>query len=175
MSLVVDASVALKWFLSEEPNANRAVAILQDEAILIAPDFLIAEVCNAAWRSARLGRINHAQLSEIAANLPRFFDALVSATVLAPRAVAIAGQLGHPVYDCLYLALAEAEQADLVTADTRLVGKVRATSWEHRTVSLSEYNAASSDQWAQEPLTPILPPRAGRGRDPRSGRVRGKR
>jgi predicted nucleic acid-binding protein len=65
---------------------------------------------------------------------------------LAPRAVAIAGQLDHPVYDYLYLALAEAEQADLVTADTRLVGKVRATSWEQRTVSLSEHNSASSDQ-----------------------------
>jgi predicted nucleic acid-binding protein len=122
------------------PNASRAVAILQDGAILIAPDFLIAEVGNAAWRSARLGRISQAQLGEIAANLPRFFDALVSATVLAPRAVAIAGQLAHPVYDCLYLALAEAEQADLVTADTRLVGKVQATSWEQRTVSLSEYD-----------------------------------
>jgi predicted nucleic acid-binding protein len=76
---------------------------------------------------------------------PRFFDALVSATGLAPRAVAIAGQLDHAVYDCFYLALAEAEQADLVTADMRLVGRVRATSWEQRTVSLSEYNSASSD------------------------------
>jgi hypothetical protein len=90
------------------PNASRAPAILQDGVTLIAPDFLIAEVCNAAWRSARLGRVSLAQLGEIAANLPRFFDALVSATVLAPRAVAIAGRLDHPVYDCLYLALAEA-------------------------------------------------------------------
>jgi predicted nucleic acid-binding protein len=140
VSLVVDASVALKWFLSEEPNASRAVAILQGGVTLIAPDFLIAEVCNAAWCSAKLGRISRAQLGEIAANLPRFFDALVSATVLAPRAVAIAGQLDHPIYDCLYLALAEAEQADFVTADTRLVGKVQATSWEQRTVSLSQYD-----------------------------------
>ncbi|MBV8455806.1 MAG: type II toxin-antitoxin system VapC family toxin [Acetobacteraceae bacterium] len=57
-----------------------------------------------------------AQLDEIAANLPRFFDALVSASMLARRATAIAGQLDHPVYDCLYLALAEAEQTELVTA-----------------------------------------------------------
>jgi predicted nucleic acid-binding protein len=140
VSLVVDASVALKWFLSEEPHGGQALAILRHRAPLIAPDFLIAEVCNAAWRSAKLGRISQAQLGEIAANLPRFFDALVSATGLAPRAVAIAAQLDHPVYDCLYLALAEAEQADLVTADTRLVGRVRATSWEQRTVSLSEYD-----------------------------------
>ena len=54
--------------------------------------------------------------------------------------MAIAGQLDHPGYDCLYLALAEAEQADLVTADTRLVGKVQATLWKRRTVSLSEYD-----------------------------------
>ena len=96
-------------------NASRAVAILQDGATLIA---LIAEVCNVASRSARIGRSSQVQLGEIAANLPRFFDALVSATVLAPRAVAIAGQLDHPIHDCLYLALAESEQADFVTADT---------------------------------------------------------
>ena len=56
MSLVVDASVALKWFLTEEPQAAQALAIVQDGAPLIAPDFLVAEVCDAAWRSARLGR-----------------------------------------------------------------------------------------------------------------------
>jgi len=44
---------------------------------------------------------------------------------LARRAAAIAGQLDHPVYDCLYLALAEAEQTKLVTADLQSLGKVR--------------------------------------------------
>jgi predicted nucleic acid-binding protein len=82
-------------------------------------------------------------VGEIAANLPRFFDALVSATGLAPRAVTIAGQLDHPVYDCLYLALAEAEGADFVTADIQLLGKVRATAWERWAISLSEYKHGS--------------------------------
>ena len=143
MSLVVDASVALKWFLSEEPHASQAVAVVQDGATLIAPDFLIAEVCNAAWRSARLGRISQAQVDAIAANLPRFFDSLVSASSLARRAVAIAGQLDHPVYDCLYLALAEAEQAELVTADMRLLSKVQTTTWEQRVVDLTGYQPGS--------------------------------
>jgi predicted nucleic acid-binding protein len=62
---------------------------------------LVAEVCNAAWRLARLDRISRAQLDEIAPILPRFFDPLVSAAGLAPRAVSIADQLDHPVYDCL--------------------------------------------------------------------------
>ena len=50
MSLVVDASVALKWFLSEEPLADRALAILPDGAALLAPDLL-----TSASNSARLG------------------------------------------------------------------------------------------------------------------------
>ena len=71
------------------------------------------------------------------------FSAEVSSTGLAPRAVAIAGQLDHPVYDFLYLALAEAEQTKLVTADLQLLGKVRTTPWEQWVVNLSEYNSAA--------------------------------
>ena len=82
-------------------------------------------------------------MDEIAASLPRFFDALVSATALAPRAVAIAVQLDHSVYDCLYLALAEAEQATLVTADIQLLAKVSATSWGPWAINLSEYTPRS--------------------------------
>jgi len=144
VSLVVDASVALKWFLCEEPLSNQALAVVQDGAALIAPDFLIAEVCNAAWRSARLGRISQVQVVEIATSLPRAFDAFFSAAALAPRAVAIAGQLDHPVYDCLYLALAEAEQARFVTADVQFLDKLRATTWEPWAIGLAEYTPAHS-------------------------------
>jgi predicted nucleic acid-binding protein len=143
VSLVVDASVALKWFLLEEPHASQALAIVQGGDALIAPDFLVAEVCNAAWRSALLGRLTHSQLDEIATSVPRFFGALVSTTGLAPLAVAIARQLDHPVYDCLYLALAEAEQASFVTADLQLLGKVRATPWEQWAMDLAEYTLGS--------------------------------
>jgi len=37
------------------------------------------------------------------------------------------------------LALAEAEQANLVTADMQLLGRVRATSWERWAINLSQY------------------------------------
>ena len=139
----MDASVAFKWFLLEEAHTSQAIALLQDGAALIAPDLLVAEVCNAAWRSARLGRISQAQVDEIAASLPQFFDKLASAAGLVQRAVVIGGQLDHPVYDCLYLALAEAEETSLVTADLKLLGKVRATAWEQRTINLSEHDLAN--------------------------------
>lgn len=143
MTLVVDASVALKWFLPDEPHAAEALAIVRGGAALIAPDMLIAEVCNAAWRSARLGCIGRDQVNEIAAVLPRFFDTLIGAAALAPRAVAIAGELDHPVYDCLYVTLAEARQARLVTADRGLLGKLRRTPWETNALYLADYNADS--------------------------------
>ncbi len=142
MTIVVDASVALKWFLLDEPCADEALAIVQSGAALIAPDLLIAEVCNAAWRSARLGRLRHDQVSEIANALPRFFDALVGAATLAPRAVAIAGQLDHSVYDCLYVALAEARQATLVTADRPLLAKLGRTGWAANALDLADYRVS---------------------------------
>ena len=76
----------------------KALAIVRDGAALIAPDILIAEECNAAWRSARSGDLRSGdQVQEIAAILPRFFDLLVGAAALALRAVILAEALDHPV------------------------------------------------------------------------------
>jgi predicted nucleic acid-binding protein len=125
MTLIVDASVALKWFLRGEPLVCNALALIRDGISLIAPDILIAEVCNGAWRSARLGRIGWDQVSEIAGIVPQCFDLLVSSAALAPRAVALAAELDRPVSDCLYVALAEAQHVDLITADQRLLEKLR--------------------------------------------------
>ena len=45
---------------------------------------------------------------------------------LVPRAMDLARRLDHPVYDCVYLALAEREHAALVTADQRLLRRLSA-------------------------------------------------
>jgi predicted nucleic acid-binding protein len=65
-----------------------------------------------------------------AASLPRFFAHLVSLPPLTARALEIAAELRHPVYDCFYLALAESEDATLVTADRRLIGRLAGSRWE---------------------------------------------
>lgn len=56
---------------------------------------------------------------------------------LAPRAAALARELDHPVYDCFYLALAEAEGAALITADRRLVESVRGRPLAERVTPLA--------------------------------------
>ncbi|MBV8066678.1 MAG: type II toxin-antitoxin system VapC family toxin, partial [Candidatus Eremiobacteraeota bacterium] len=56
-----------------------------------------------------------------------FLDRLsiVPSTHYATDAAALAERLDHPVYDCLYIAVAERERANLITLDARLSRKMR--------------------------------------------------
>jgi len=135
VSLVVDASVALKWFVEEE-GSDAAAALFGRPDPLIAPDLIVAEVCNAGWKAVRLGIMLPDQLDHAAARLAAVLDELVPLAPLAPRAVAISCALDHPVCDCVYLALAETRDARLVTADRRLRRSVEGTTWSARVVGL---------------------------------------
>jgi predicted nucleic acid-binding protein len=139
MTLVVDASVALKWFVDEE-DTPIAAAILASER-LIAPSLVVAELCNAAWRLWRRVEIARQQVDIVAGRASVAFATLTTEDQLAERASQIAIDLEHPAYDCFYLALAEKEAAALVTADRRLVERMRATPWEGRVVALDAWAA----------------------------------
>ena len=89
----------------------------------------MAEVANAAWRRTMKGQIPQAQAVLINQQVPRIFWVLFPLTPLRERALAIAGALAHPVYDCFYLALAESEGAAMVTADRRLIARIGGTRW----------------------------------------------
>lgn len=127
--LVLDASVAIKWFV-EEPGTGAAMALLAQDDSLIAPDLVIAEVANAAWKHLMRGDLQHDQLAHVPEAMPRMFAELWPTVWLASRAFAIAAELRHPVYDCFYLALAERAEATLVTADRRLIGQLAGSRWE---------------------------------------------
>jgi predicted nucleic acid-binding protein len=128
VTLVIDASVALKWFIEEEGTVQ-ASALLTGPDMLIAPDLIVAEVANAGWKAVRAGSMLAEQHDHATARLPLAFDSLIPLDSLAPRAVAISRALNHPVYDCFYLALAEERAAKLVTADRRLLGRLAGTEW----------------------------------------------
>jgi predicted nucleic acid-binding protein len=132
---VIDASVALKWFI-EEAGSAQASALLTGPHTLIAPDLIIANVANAGWKAVRPGGITQDQHDHATARLPLAFDHLIPLTSLAPRAVAISRALDHPVYDCFYLALAEDRHATLVTADGRLLNRLQDTQWAPLAVDL---------------------------------------
>jgi predicted nucleic acid-binding protein len=127
MTLVVDASIAAKWFVEEE-GREQALQVL-DLAERQAPDLIVAEVANVVWKKAVRGQVTDAQGRAICAALPGYFETLHASDALAESALAIGLALRHPVYDCLYLACALRLGSRLVTADRRLIAAVADTEF----------------------------------------------
>jgi len=88
---------------------------------LLAPDFYPFEVANAITRAERQGRITQAEgaiaLRDTLQHLPQLEHVLT----LLPRAYALSSQTRSAVFDCLYLALAERERCQFITADDRVI------------------------------------------------------
>jgi predicted nucleic acid-binding protein len=145
VTIVVDASVALKWFIKGEGSAQ-ASTLLTGPHMLIAPDLIVAEVANAGWKAIRTGCMLPEQHDQAAARLPLAFDSLVPLASLTPRAVTISQALNHPVYDCFHLDLAEERGATLVTADRRLLARLASSEWEGLAVNLQSIIVGTPDQ-----------------------------
>jgi predicted nucleic acid-binding protein len=123
---VVDASVAFAWFAAV-PNAEQAARLLDAEpgTLLLAPDLVLVELLNAAWKSLRLGAITSEQFQMLASRASEPFSRLVPSSALLARASHWCRELDHPATDCLDVALAEQERATLITADQRLLRKLQ--------------------------------------------------
>ena len=137
-SLVIDASVAVKWVVEEE-GTKEALA-LRDQA-LAAPDLLIAECANILWKKVRRNELSEQEAVFAAGLLARADIELMAMRPYLEAAVRIAVALDHPAYDCIYIALAEAEGLRFVTADMSLLRKVRRQASERyadRVVGLAD-------------------------------------
>jgi predicted nucleic acid-binding protein len=116
---VVDASIAVQW-IAREPGSEAAATLLLGQQPLLAPDIMPVEVANALWKKVRRRDLPEADLGGALTRLLAS-DIVLSPTVsLLLRATRLAVQTGHPVYDCVYVALAEQQGAALATADIRL-------------------------------------------------------
>jgi predicted nucleic acid-binding protein len=120
MTIVVDASVAVRWFL-DVAGSEQAYRLIGEADCLIAPDLVMAELANALWKAVQHAGLAASIAADAIAHAAAGFHELVPAQELAGRALAIAIELRHPVYDCIYIALAEARAARLVTADAKLL------------------------------------------------------
>ncbi len=121
--MVIDASVAVKWVVPEA-GSDAAIALLGRE--LWAPSLWLAEAANALRTKSRRGEIPRTRR----ACGPKTSSMRRSnRSILLPSAMRMAGELGHSIYDCFYLAAALLRDTTLVTADCRFAAKVAGHSY----------------------------------------------
>ena len=142
MNLIVDASVAIKWFVTENLH-QEARRLLEGRDSLHAPDLLIVELANMAWKKAVRREIDSRQARHIARACRDDIPVLWPSVDLVDRALEISLRLEHPVYDCVYIACAEAAQGVLVTADERLCAAAKRTKFDALVKHLSRMAVAS--------------------------------
>lgn len=135
--LVVDASVAVK-FAVEENDSDLAYRLAVSDEEFIAPSLIWAEVASTLWKKARLGEISASTAETALSSLSNVIAESVPTEYLRDAALRIAIGLGHPVYDCFYLSLAEQRDVRLITADKRLFRVTRGTRFERHVFALGQ-------------------------------------
>jgi predicted nucleic acid-binding protein len=127
---VIDASVAAKLYFTEA-GSNLAETVVRAADRLIAPDLLFLEMASIAAKNVRRAISSLEQAADAVDSLSGILDETVPLPGLAGRAFQLAHEYGFSAYDGAYLALAEAEGIELVTADEKLVRRAREANLSH--------------------------------------------
>jgi predicted nucleic acid-binding protein len=118
-NLVLDASAVIRIIEGADASASFQEAVLQADLVL-APELMLTEVANALWKLQRAGQLMPEGVQLRLSRAAELVDVIEPDRHLQVEALALACHLDHPVYDCMYLALARREAAALLTADQRL-------------------------------------------------------
>ena len=119
LACVLDASAAVRLILADPAAADLAERV-GGAALVLAPELMLTELANTHWKLQRADRHNELDPQELLAEARELVDRLEPDRHLQAEALALACHLNHPVYDCLYLALARREAASLISSDRRL-------------------------------------------------------
>jgi predicted nucleic acid-binding protein len=126
-TLTIDASALVKLIV-QEPDSSAFRACILPKTGLVAPAHVLAETGEVLSRKLKAGyvdeiHIRHA-LDQLAARIT-----VVELTGLLIPAIRLSVQLSISVYDCLYIATAQAAGNQLLTADLRLIERLRQTEY----------------------------------------------
>ncbi|MBO0700962.1 MAG: type II toxin-antitoxin system VapC family toxin [Zavarzinella sp.] len=136
--VVVDSSVAIKWYVPEVLSAE-ALRVRSSGTALHAPDFLEVEVAAIVWKKIRRGLMTRTVADGILVDLSGL--GIITYHAIRPLmgpAFGLADQTGRTVYDCLYLALAVQLGGRMVTGDEKLVNALAGTPWAGSVLRLAD-------------------------------------
>lgn len=127
---VLDASVAAKWFLPDEPLGAESMRLLtaftEGRVRLAVPDLFWPELGNVLWNAGRRGRIVLETAAEAVRAATAFGLSTKPSLPLLSDAFAIATRFQCTVYDATYVGLAASMGRVLITADERLANGLAA-------------------------------------------------
>jgi len=116
---VIDASVAVKWFIPEI-HSQAAVKLLTGKRSLYAPDLIYAEVGNTLWKKWKHGELKPEEVLAVLEDFKRFPLISTPCESLTETSWAIVEKTAITFYDALYVALAFLENCPVITADNKL-------------------------------------------------------
>jgi predicted nucleic acid-binding protein len=114
--LILDASAAIEVVLDRHKDRRFADEV-QQAALVLAPDLLVAEVVNTIWKYHQFENLSLSACDRAIELALGLADSLVPAKELYREAFLLARTTRRPAYDMFYLALARREDAALLTAD----------------------------------------------------------
>jgi len=127
--IVIDASVVLKWYLSDEEHGERALDILNahvsDRIALHAPALLEFEVANGLAIAKRRGRVGDDDALKAMEGFAEIGIELYPLMPLFRKVLDYSDRYNISAYDAAYVALADDLKNQLVTADKRLFNSIR--------------------------------------------------
>jgi predicted nucleic acid-binding protein len=129
MKYICNSSVSFKWVVPEV-DSDKALRLRDNFRNgvheLLAPDVFPIEIGHALTRAERQGRVSAANGWALWLGVMADCPHLVPSIPLMPRAYEISSRMRVGIYDCLYVALAEQENSELVTADDKLIKSLQA-------------------------------------------------
>lgn len=130
-NLVVDTSVAVKWYLRDEELLNQADRLLADwtggQWTFVAPGHFPYELTNAILRAERRQRPAVRRIEDAMKDIAVLLRAyrFIDPSLILPISVQLAADLGASFFDACFLSVARMEGCSLITADAAFYRQAR--------------------------------------------------